>query len=205
MTDPGAWLVVIDMQRIFGDPASDWFTPRFAEAAGGDRAAAPGVRAIASCSPGSSRPSIRTARGCRTTSSGRSRSCRRTIRSTTSWPFGRRRRASASSPRPRSASGAPTLAERIGGSQRDRAGRRLDRLLRAVDRARRGGCRRPGEGRRRRVRRAQRPRPPAGARRDGPVRPADRDHGLPARDRGHPVNWSVVAGSRAALGAHISA
>ncbi|GAA1439819.1 cysteine hydrolase family protein [Leifsonia poae] len=31
MTDPV--LVVIDMQRIFGDPASDWFTPRFAEAA----------------------------------------------------------------------------------------------------------------------------------------------------------------------------
>ena len=25
------WLVVIDMQAIFGDPASQWFTPRFAE------------------------------------------------------------------------------------------------------------------------------------------------------------------------------
>jgi len=27
-----AWLVVIDMQRIFGEPSSAWFTPRFAEA-----------------------------------------------------------------------------------------------------------------------------------------------------------------------------
>ena len=27
-----AWLVVIDMQRIFGEPSSEWFTPRFAEA-----------------------------------------------------------------------------------------------------------------------------------------------------------------------------
>lgn len=29
----GAWLVVIDMQNIFGDPASEWTTPRFGEAA----------------------------------------------------------------------------------------------------------------------------------------------------------------------------
>lgn len=27
-----AWLVAIDMQRIFGEPSSEWFTPRFAEA-----------------------------------------------------------------------------------------------------------------------------------------------------------------------------
>lgn len=27
-----AWLVVIDMQRIFGKPSSEWFIPRFAEA-----------------------------------------------------------------------------------------------------------------------------------------------------------------------------
>lgn len=28
----GRALVVVDMQRVFGDPASPWFTPRFAEA-----------------------------------------------------------------------------------------------------------------------------------------------------------------------------
>ena len=34
MTVPAsAWLVVIDMQEVFGDPASEWATPRFAEAA----------------------------------------------------------------------------------------------------------------------------------------------------------------------------
>ena len=27
----GSWLAVIDMQRVFADPASGWFTPRFAE------------------------------------------------------------------------------------------------------------------------------------------------------------------------------
>jgi nicotinamidase-related amidase len=33
--DPGRrWLAVIDMQRVFGDPASDWFAPRFAEITG---------------------------------------------------------------------------------------------------------------------------------------------------------------------------
>lgn len=31
-TRDAAWLVVIDMQRIFGEPSSAWFTPRFAEA-----------------------------------------------------------------------------------------------------------------------------------------------------------------------------
>ena len=31
----GAWLVVIDMQQIFGDPTSPWFTPRFADASSG--------------------------------------------------------------------------------------------------------------------------------------------------------------------------
>jgi nicotinamidase-related amidase len=30
-----AWLAVIDMQRVFGSPGSEWFTPRFAEIAGG--------------------------------------------------------------------------------------------------------------------------------------------------------------------------
>lgn len=32
-TGPGArpWLAVIDMQQVFADPASEWFTPRFAE------------------------------------------------------------------------------------------------------------------------------------------------------------------------------
>jgi nicotinamidase-related amidase len=30
----GAWLVVVDMQNVFGDPDSDWTTPRFGEAAG---------------------------------------------------------------------------------------------------------------------------------------------------------------------------
>lgn len=29
--DPGAWLVVIDHQRIFADPTSEWCAPRFAE------------------------------------------------------------------------------------------------------------------------------------------------------------------------------
>ena len=28
------WLAVIDMQRVFGEPGSDWFTPRFAEVVG---------------------------------------------------------------------------------------------------------------------------------------------------------------------------
>ncbi|GAB3608938.1 isochorismatase family protein [Humibacter ginsengiterrae] len=31
------WLVVIDMQHVFGDPASGWFTPRFEEARAGIR------------------------------------------------------------------------------------------------------------------------------------------------------------------------
>jgi nicotinamidase-related amidase len=30
MTPPG-WLVVVDMQRVFGDPGSPWTTPRFEE------------------------------------------------------------------------------------------------------------------------------------------------------------------------------
>jgi nicotinamidase-related amidase len=29
------WLAVIDMQRVFGEPGSGWFTPRFAEITGG--------------------------------------------------------------------------------------------------------------------------------------------------------------------------
>jgi nicotinamidase-related amidase len=28
---PGGWLVVVDMQRVFGDPASPWAVPRFDE------------------------------------------------------------------------------------------------------------------------------------------------------------------------------
>ncbi|GII32698.1 cysteine hydrolase family protein [Planotetraspora mira] len=28
------WLAVIDMQRVFGEPSSEWFTPRFAETVG---------------------------------------------------------------------------------------------------------------------------------------------------------------------------
>jgi nicotinamidase-related amidase len=49
MTDPGGkylgstklgspdapWLMLIDMQRIFGEPGSDWFTPRYSEASAG--------------------------------------------------------------------------------------------------------------------------------------------------------------------------
>jgi nicotinamidase-related amidase len=36
--DPSApWLMLIDLQRIFGEPGSDWFTPRFAEASAGSR------------------------------------------------------------------------------------------------------------------------------------------------------------------------
>jgi len=31
---PPSWLAVIDMQRVFGDPGSDWFAPRFAEIVG---------------------------------------------------------------------------------------------------------------------------------------------------------------------------
>jgi nicotinamidase-related amidase len=31
---PPPWLAVIDMQRVFGEPASPWFTPRFAEITG---------------------------------------------------------------------------------------------------------------------------------------------------------------------------
>jgi nicotinamidase-related amidase len=29
------WLMIIDMQRIFGEPSSDWATPRYAEASAG--------------------------------------------------------------------------------------------------------------------------------------------------------------------------
>ena len=32
MTDPG-WLVAIDLQRVFGDPSSEWRAPRYAAAA----------------------------------------------------------------------------------------------------------------------------------------------------------------------------
>lgn len=32
-SESGSWLVLIDLQRIFGEPESEWFTPRFAEAA----------------------------------------------------------------------------------------------------------------------------------------------------------------------------
>jgi nicotinamidase-related amidase len=32
--ETGPWLAVIDMQRVFADPDSGWFTPRFAEIAG---------------------------------------------------------------------------------------------------------------------------------------------------------------------------
>jgi nicotinamidase-related amidase len=31
---PAPWLAVIDMQRVFGEPGSPWFTPRFAEITG---------------------------------------------------------------------------------------------------------------------------------------------------------------------------
>jgi len=31
----GSWLVLIDLQRIFGEPGSAWFTPRFADAEAG--------------------------------------------------------------------------------------------------------------------------------------------------------------------------
>jgi nicotinamidase-related amidase len=34
-TTTAPWLVVIDMQRIFGQPGSDWFTPDFATASAG--------------------------------------------------------------------------------------------------------------------------------------------------------------------------
>lgn len=34
-SDDAPWLVVIDMQRIFGEPTSEWFTPRYAEASAG--------------------------------------------------------------------------------------------------------------------------------------------------------------------------
>ncbi|MCX4588240.1 cysteine hydrolase [Streptomyces sp. NBC_01549] len=37
MTDGTGLLAVIDMQRVFADPASPWFTPRFEEAAAGVR------------------------------------------------------------------------------------------------------------------------------------------------------------------------
>ncbi|MEP7025669.1 MAG: cysteine hydrolase [Actinomycetota bacterium] len=40
MTGPGEpppWLAVIDMQRVFGEPDSPWFTPRFAEITGAVR------------------------------------------------------------------------------------------------------------------------------------------------------------------------
>jgi nicotinamidase-related amidase len=34
---PPPWLAVIDMQRVFGEPGSPWFTPRFAEITGAIR------------------------------------------------------------------------------------------------------------------------------------------------------------------------
>jgi nicotinamidase-related amidase len=32
--EPAAWLAVIDMQRVFAEPGTDWFVPRFAEITG---------------------------------------------------------------------------------------------------------------------------------------------------------------------------
>jgi nicotinamidase-related amidase len=32
---PGSWLVLIDLQRVFGEPGSAWFTPGFADAQAG--------------------------------------------------------------------------------------------------------------------------------------------------------------------------
>lgn len=35
MSEPGPpWLAVIDLQRVFAEPGSDWFTPRFGEITG---------------------------------------------------------------------------------------------------------------------------------------------------------------------------
>jgi nicotinamidase-related amidase len=34
LTGPPPWLAVIDMQQVFADPASPWFTPRFGEITG---------------------------------------------------------------------------------------------------------------------------------------------------------------------------
>ncbi|GII58349.1 isochorismatase [Planotetraspora thailandica] len=34
MTASPAWLTVVDMQRVFAEPSSGWFTPRFAETVG---------------------------------------------------------------------------------------------------------------------------------------------------------------------------
>jgi len=36
-TDAAAWLMIIDMQRIFGEPVSEWATPDYASAAAGIR------------------------------------------------------------------------------------------------------------------------------------------------------------------------
>ena len=48
MSDAAAWLAVIDMQRVFADPASEWCAPRFAEITGpvARLAAAFGDRAV---------------------------------------------------------------------------------------------------------------------------------------------------------------
>jgi nicotinamidase-related amidase len=32
--EPAAWLAVIDMQRVFAEPGTDWFVPRFAQITG---------------------------------------------------------------------------------------------------------------------------------------------------------------------------
>ncbi len=42
--EPAPWLAVIDMQRVFAEPDSAWFTPRFAEIVGPVRALARALR-----------------------------------------------------------------------------------------------------------------------------------------------------------------
>ena len=43
-SESAPWLAVIDMQRVFAEPDSAWFTPRFAEIVGPVRALAGALR-----------------------------------------------------------------------------------------------------------------------------------------------------------------
>ena len=67
--DMATWLMIIDMQRIFGEPVSEWVTPDYASASAGIQRLL-GAFDPVSASRGSWRPSSRQASGSTTTRSG---------------------------------------------------------------------------------------------------------------------------------------
>ncbi len=195
---PGAWLVGIDLQHVFGDPASPWASAQYPRAVEGTRALLPAfagrtvlTRFVA--------PAVPTGAW---------------VPYYADWPFAL---VPDSDPlyalAPELASldvpvvtettfgkWGPALARAVQGRRGPRAHRRLDRLLRALDGARRRRCRGGRTGGDRRVRWSERRRPPAGARGDGALRTADHpDHGgRGARVSGRGV---LVTGSSRGVGA----